>query len=492
MKRALLALIGTSALTLSACSDFEILLGKSDDEVATVVAATPDTNETAAPIAVAEDPASGDQPIFIKGADILAMDGTPAGRGRVLIDDGIIVAVGSRLKAPDDARVIDADGLVLMPGLVDMHVHHFSQEEGPLYLINGITTVRNLWGTNQTVRLDEGAKYQNYPGPRVYTPGPLMDGPEPIWGEGSLVVTSPEMARGAVRAQKAAGFTAVKLYEKLTEEIFVAAVEEAKAADMQVYAHTPLDMTVDEVIALGVDSLEHLNNVQDLLVPDDYAQPDDYNYLETWAAADNSKMAALAKSFAEAGVANSVTFEVTINRYAAALDPDAYFASERGQFVPQGLKEWWMQSAERTQATATTELIAAAKEKQLAFVKALYDANAPLLIGTDTPNPFVVAGFSLHGEIETFSEAGLPNEAILSLATREAAQFLGQEETFGQVAKGLRADLILVGGDPEADLSVLQNPEAVIASGVYYDRAALDQMRDDARARAAASYTDDN
>ena len=488
MKQIAKAILGISALALAACDNVVLLIGKDDAEIATVLgeeAVTAPAARAAEPAAI---PTGGGKRVFIADATVIAMDGTPAVQASVLIEDGSIAAIGPGLEAPRDAMVIDASGLTLMPGLVDMHVHHYAPEDGPVYLANGVTSVRNMWGTLETARIDEGARLHARPGPRIYSPGPLMDGPEPIWGEGSLVVTGPEMARGAVRAQKAAGFEAIKLYEKLDAATFTAAVGEAKAAGMKVYAHTPLAMTVDEVIGLRIDSLEHLNNVQDALVPDDYQHPEGYDYLATWAVAERGKMDRLAQLFATNGVANAVTLEVTIGRYASTLDPEAFFEGEEGAYVPKAMRDWWMESAGKTREWATRDAIAEARAKQIAFVRALHEAGAPLLIGTDAPNPFVVPGFSLHGELASFREAGLSNREILTIATRRAAEFLGEGDSFGKVAKGMRADLLLVKGDPLSDLSILRRPEAVIAGGQVYDRDALDAMLREAKAKAAATY----
>ncbi|MEM9839903.1 MAG: amidohydrolase family protein [Pseudomonadota bacterium] len=483
MGRSAGAWLAVSAFALTACTDFILLIGKSDQEIAAIL------GEDAPNVVVREVPvgAEADRPLFIKGATIIAMNGTAPDVGSVLIKNDMIEAIGPDLVAPEDAEVVEAEGLTLLPGLADMHVHHFSKAEGPLYIANGITTVRSFRSTTPTAGFDEPAKNQVPASPRVYTPGPIMDGPEPIWGAGSVVIENAEEAIGAVRAQKAAGFTAIKIYEKLSEEAFTAAVQEAKAQDMQVYAHTPLSMTVDQVISLEIDSLEHLNNAQDYLVPDDYPWPEDYNSLRTWAAADDDKMDALAQMIAEADVWNAATLEVTIGRYASALEADDFFASEIGSYVGPGLKGWWSESARRIQTWATPELIDDARAKQLAFLKALYDANAPLLIGTDTPNPFVVPGFSLHGEIASFSEAGIPNQAILRIATADAAAFLGEGNNFGKVEEAMRADLILVDGDPLTDLSVLRNPTAVIAGGEHYDRDELDAMLAEARDHESGS-----
>ena len=163
-------------------------------------------------------------------------------------DDRIVSVVTDAGEAHDGARLIDGSGKTLMPGLADMHVHYWSEAQGVLYLANSVTTLRNPWGSAATLNLDAGAKRGSYIGPHVYNSGPLMDGPEPIWGEGSLQLTTPEQAIGAVESQRATGYRAVKLYEGLTPEIYAAAVKAAKDRDMQVWTHVPEGMTVEEVV----------------------------------------------------------------------------------------------------------------------------------------------------------------------------------------------------------------------------------------------------
>jgi imidazolonepropionase-like amidohydrolase len=120
------------------------------------------------------------------------------------------------------------------------------------------------------------------------------------------------------------------------------------------------------------------------------------------------------------------------------------------------------------------------------WVKALYEAGAGLLVGTDTPNPFIVPGFSFHEELANLTEAGIPSDALLRMATVEAARFLGEEGEFGIVAAGARADLILVEGDPSRDLDVLRRPAYVMLNGHLRDRATLQNDLDALAARYAA------
>lgn len=397
---------------------------------------------------------------------------------RVVVDGERIVSIDPMTSAaahPGATRV-DGTGKVLMPGLADMHVHYFSTDAGPLFLSNGVTTVRNPWGSTQSITLDARNKSGADIGPHIYSSGPLMDGPEPIWGEGSVKITSAEEIVGAIEAQRSAGFKAIKLYEGITPEIFKVGVETAKEKGLQVWTHTPMGMTYRDVVALKVDSIEHFNDAEDhLIAPGDDLPTGPGSYFRTWANADKSQIVDLAEEVAAAGVWNAPTFTVIAKRYEYGAEADSFFASAPAQFVGPGLSGWWRGSASRM--GEYTEVKQAAAYNQLAFAKALYDAGAPLLIGSDTPNPFVVAGFSIHDEIAAFAEAGIPAIDILRIATADAARFLGEEDTFGVIKPGARADLILLEGDPGLELSVLKNPAGVMMNGRWYDRAALTAMR---------------
>ncbi len=172
------------------------------------------------------------------------------------------------------------------------------------------------------------------------------------------------------------------------------------------------------------------------------------------------------------------------------IDIDGFFASDEGQVVDALMRQSWTAEAPLITAMLDTDLIADARAKKLLFIKALYDAGAPLLIGTDTPNPFVTPGFSLHRELAAFEEAGIPRPVILELATHHAADFLDQSDVFGRIAPGLRADLLILDNDPREDLDTLKQPSAVIAGGSYYDRAELNNLLAEARRRAVEDAPD--
>lgn len=404
----------------------------------------------------------------------------------VVVEGGRITRISSGPGAsPVEGRIIDGRGRTLMPGLADMHVHYWSESAGPLFLSNSITTVRNPWGTAQSLILDAGAKRGVLVGPHIYSSGPLMDGPEPIWGEGSIKLTSPEQAVGAVESQRTTGYRAVKLYEGLTPEIYRAAVQAAKDRDMQVWTHVPMSMRVEDVISLRVDSIEHLDNVGDSV----FAGDGDADYFEAWANADPERMQELAARSAEAAVWHSPTLSVIAKRYEYGADAEAFFRREEAAYVGPGLSEWWRGSAARMGEYDDERRAAAANQK--AFVKLLYDTGAPLLIGTDTPNPFVLPGFAIHDEMAMFVEAGIPVLEVLRIATAEAARFLREEGEWGVVAVDARADLVLLDADPRDDPSTLARPLGVMVNGHWHDADSLSRelaaLRESNRAAATAA-----
>jgi imidazolonepropionase-like amidohydrolase len=110
----------------------------------------------------------------------------------------------------------------------------------------------------------------------------------------------------------------------------------------------------------------------------------------------------------------------------------------------------------------------------------------PIVAGSDTPNPLVFPGSSLHEELELLVEAGLPPLAALQAATREAARFRDQLDSQGTVETGKVADLVLLDADPLADIGNTQKIAGVVLAGRYLDRAALDGLLEQAERTAAA------
>jgi hypothetical protein len=134
----------------------------------------------------------------------------------VLVKDDRILAIGptDRTPIPPSVRRIDGHGKWLLPGLIDMHVHLDDPRDGLLFVANGVTTVRNMWGNPEHLAWRErAANDPSWIAPSIYTAGPILDGAPPTW-PGSTVIETAEQAAAEVAAERQAGYDFVKVYSK--------------------------------------------------------------------------------------------------------------------------------------------------------------------------------------------------------------------------------------------------------------------------------------
>ncbi|MHC4136179.1 MAG: amidohydrolase family protein [Planctomycetota bacterium] len=136
----------------------------------------------------------------------------------VLVRKGRVAAVGKEVAVPADAFRIDGRGRYLMPGLADMHVHNWYEKEHLLFLANGVTTIRNMWGTPKQLKWRREIGAGTRLGPTLHTTGPILDGARATW-PGSTIVTTVEDARAAVRRIRAEGYPSLKIYNGLRRDV---------------------------------------------------------------------------------------------------------------------------------------------------------------------------------------------------------------------------------------------------------------------------------
>jgi len=365
--------------------------------------------------------------LAITGATVVPMDAERRLPGHtVLVADGLIQAVApdGAVEIPAGARIVEADGRSLLPGLADMHVH-MSRADAPLYPAAGVTTVRNLWGFVELAPIVADIESGALVGPTIHTVSPGLDGTPPKWPQTQLV-TDPSQTAAVVDAQIAAGYRALKLYQDLRSDVFDAIIHVARDRSVPFLGHVPHRVGLERALDAGYRSIEHLSGYGIYLAGGGSPA------FPTWAAADVSRMPEIAARTAAAGVWNCPTLAIALEILGEEPGSDAAFAENRRRMVA-----------------------------------ALHDAGAGLLVGTDAGIGRTAPGSSIHDELEELVAAGLtPNEALRA-ATVDAASFLGVPDEFGRVATGLRADLLLLDGDPLQDISVTRRRAGVVLRGVW-------------------------
>ncbi len=429
-------------------------------------------------------------------ADVAVVD-VVAGR---VVPEQTVVVRGDRIVAVAPAAAIEASaastrvdgrGKFLLPGLADMHVHTWSDADLPMFLAAGVTTVRNMFGSPTDLEKRARIAAGELVGPTLVTAGPIVDGEPPMW-PGSTVVTTPEQAVRAVAEQKAAGYDFVKVYSRLSLEAYDAIVAAAAKDGLAVAGHVPRAVPLEHALAAGQRSIEHLEGYLEAIAKDGATLKRVSSYglylRQVLANADEAKIPGVATATAAASSWNCPTL-VVLDRMARLDEPEALAAATRWlEYVPAELLQLWNPRNDFRIAKMTAEDFAtgrAATALRTRILIALVAAGGKLLVGTDTGNPFVVAGAALHDELELLVAAGIPRATVLRAATAGAAEFLGQAGVAGVVAVGARADLVLADSNP-LDGPITIPAAGLILRGRWLDRAALQAGLDALRPPAPA------
>jgi imidazolonepropionase-like amidohydrolase len=414
-------------------------------------------------------------PVAFVNVNVLPMDHEGVFEGQtVLVRNGIIEAVGppESVTLSPDTLIIDGRDRYLMPGLVDMHVHIKHEDDLLLYIANGVTTVRDMWGTGgfqlwlgfpDQLELREQIGQGQLLGPTIFAAGPIMEG-EPATMPLMPIFRTPAEAVESVAWQKAQRYEFIKVYDNLTPETYAAILDAARGHGLPVVGHVPWQVGLEEVLAGGQLSIEHLTG---------YIDPDTAQF-----RIPEDRLAEYARLTAAAGVWNCPTLVV----YPLLGLPTGSTQLEQQPglaYVSPRIQAMWRLFHQQMKKSITYEgpdyadRIATLNRQ---MTKALYDNGAQLLVGTDAGNPYIVAGFSLHQELELMVAAGLTPYDALVAGTVNAAAALGKAGEFGSIAVGQRADLILLDANPLEDVSNTTRRAGVMLRGHWFAEGQLQEM----------------
>jgi len=399
---------------------------------------------------------------------------------RRIVPDATVVVAGDRIAAvgdastpvPPGARVIDAHGRTLIPGLWDMHVH-LHDGEGLFDLASGVTTVRDLGNdfdelNARVARYDAGSEI----GPHVLRAG-LIDGPSQYTAGIGLVAADAEQAAAAVARYAAAGYVQVKIYNSTPPALVPVIARAAHARGLRVSGHVPVGMNAAQAVEAGYDELQHIN----FLFLRFLAGPGD----DTRTQLRVTRVAERAADLDLAGRDVQDFLDLLVSHH-TAIDPTLavfhnMFTSDPGQLDPVLVPYEKRLPAQVVRGARGGGLAAPPDQRArfrasyaalLRMVKLAFDRGIPIVSGTD-----YFAGLSLPHELELYAEAGIPPADVLAIASLGAARVMAIDRDTGSIAPGKRADLVLVDGDPTRDIAALRRTDAVVCRGIVYDPAEL-------------------
>ena len=419
--------------------------------------------------------AVGQAGLLIRNVRVVDPDAAEASDPRDVAILGAWIVDAARLDdlAADEYRAIDAEGRWLIPGLAEMHAHVPPMSDPQrvddvlaLFLAHGVTTVRGMLGEPGHLvlraELADGRRF----GPRLITSGPSLNGNS---------APDADAARRLVRRQAEAGYDLLKLHPGLLPDTFAALTRAADGLDIPYAGHVSTAVGLERALAARQSTIDHLDGYAQALVPDDHparrAEPGFFG-MALADALDAQRIPELARATRAAGTWNVPT--QTLIENIATGDPDALAERPAMRYVPAATVDQWRRQVEQLREPFDDDPLERFVEVRRSLILGLHEAGAGLLLGADAPQIFNVPGDAAHHELELLVAAGLTPAEALATGTTAPARFL-DESARGCIAPGCVADLVLLDGNPLADIANVRRIRAVVRAGHWLDRDDLDR-----------------
>jgi hypothetical protein len=385
---------------------------------------------------------------------------------------------------PPDAQIVDCENMWIVPGLADAHVHLLFNPADPLlFLANGITTVRDMASPTEKAKGSRTLAWDDHVnlrseissgkilGPTLYISSPIHEARKSAYFDRRIYLEVRDAEEGVQTVQDTAAkkFDYYKVYNKLPKEAFLSAAAEAQRIGIPVVGHVPHDISIEEILETKLlHSIEHLTG---------YLNPfGDFKI-------SRSKLTYFAELTSASGVWNVPTLEVWRN----VVPPERIADIEQDpwtRYIPKSTREIWRSSIESFTLLISKKmdgydcLPSEHMEDFEILFRTLFAAKAQIAAGTDSGTLNVVGGSSLHKELQTYVRLGMTPYEAIETATVNAARCLADDGTFGVIVSGARADLLILEGNPIADIINLSSIKIVVVRGTPYPQVELIQMLD--------------
>lgn len=381
--------------------------------------------------------------VVIRNGDVFdAERGVMLPRTTVVIEGDRITAVGpaGHVREPRGARVVDAAGKQVVPGLWDMHTHFFVTSQNAAVvrqLAAGITTIRDLASDlDVAVGHRDRANAGIILSPRVLLAG-FIEGPGAWAGPSEVLVRTEDEARAWVARYDSLGYRQIKVYNLLHPDLLPVIATESRRRGLRLSGHVPRGLSVRAAVELGMDEINHAAFLFADAYPDSLFVPEMRPY---------------------SGVAALVAPRVDVR--GPAITSLASFLAHR-RTVVDGTFNLWLRPVDGPDSADARR----ANENYLGLVRGLHEAGVVLVPGTD--------GSSYNDELENYERAGIPAPEVLRLATFGSATVMNEAADHGSIAPGKVADLLIVAGKPAERVADLRQVEWVFRAGKGYRTASL-------------------
>jgi imidazolonepropionase-like amidohydrolase len=409
--------------------------------------------------AIEPGPAAQARPLVLDNVRVI--DGTgapPIARGRIVIVAGRISRIGpaETVRVPADAETVDLSGQTIVPGLIDLHFHIEDDPKLALrQLSHGVTAFRDpgQWD-EKFAALRQMIAADQLPGPRIFTTGPHIDGERPAYPADAAVARDAEEARRLAERAVRQGAAALKIYFRLPFASAKAVIDVCAARGIPCTAHLEV-LDARELLEAGLHGLEHITSLGMSLLPPLEAEA----YRQAVLADNNARRDGRYEMFARADLngPRAQALYAVLRARKPWLDATLAVFERRADRPPTDAKP----------AMVPVLVSGFAKMKQL--TRRAAQEGARLVMGGHSTVPFAERGEAPWRELELLVDSGLTPLEAITAATGTAAAFLYRGDQFGTLRPGLRADVVVLRGDPSRDISEIRTVERVMVDGRWID-----------------------
>lgn len=414
----------------------------------------------------------------------------------VLVDDGAIVSVGANEEFADDRPIIDGNGMYLVPGYTDSHVHLWESENDLLlYIANGVTQIREMNGLPVHLRWKEEIA-AGRPGPDMFVVAPqfatfgLFEGIFVGWTQHKVIVRSEKQVNQAVKSYAKKGFDAIKASSFLDKEGYVALSVATKENAIPLVGHIPLAVGLDDLWRSNQTEIAHVEELMKAL-RDEFGGYSDENANEFLEFV-RSRSDDIADHMNENNISVTSTLSLIDSFHKQKSDLDAVLGAAELEYENPGISEGtmitsrgigWLPDVNIYRWPGDWDLERRAKSliywktyaaAQHIVIDALLEKSVPIMAGTDANVPVMVPGFSLHEEMQALNDAGMSPSQVLMSATTTPAKFM--KTNTGKISAGFKANLVLLRENPLKDIGATDSIDMVIVNGRVYSRRDLDEI----------------
>lgn len=413
----------------------------------------------------------------------------------VLINENLIEKVGKNILIPKDYRVIDGYGQFLIPGLIDSHVHiKKSKNDLLLYLANGVTHIGEMTGLVEHFEYKKEVE-RGALGPTIYIASPKVSSQKGVhptlrsrFEKRHQNYLTPVEGRRAVRKYQEMGFEAIKISSDLSKDIYLAINDEAQKLGIPVIGHLPVGLGMTDLYASGQSQLAHIDSITlaELNEFGGYSPKTSAVFLELL----RNKADQIAAKLKENNIVVASTVWLHKTRPLQDFNLANFLKTINLEYQNPGwvegstLSKGWLpgNNSYENPHNLSPESILASKKYYDTYngaikiiTQALVRNNVTIVAGTDAHGAAgVIAGFSLHKEMDSLNQLGLTTEQVLRAATSAPAKWMGLNT--GKIEPGYRADLLLLRKNPLQDIRNTRTISAVMANGLYLDRIQLNNL----------------